>query len=315
MKALVAGCGSIGRRHISNLIDSDRIEKIYLYTQNSDCLKGLEERGKVQAVDSLDSVESDFAVISNDTCKHIDTALVLAERGMDLFIEKPLAHSIDRVDLLQKIADAKGIKVQVGYNLRFLGIMEYINEQLANDVLGNLHFAKIEVGQYLPDWREGADYRDSYSASAERGGGVALDLSHELDYMRYFFGDPLKWSAMGARVGSLDMNADDVFEGIYLYGNKFICNVHMDCLQRNVKRYIRVEGERGSMVCDFIGKILTISTDSGEIVVNDQGLFDVHMTYVQELDHFMDVVENKTDPAINLRDGIEVLKLIKDGSA
>jgi predicted dehydrogenase len=312
MKALVAGCGSIGRRHISNLIASDRIEQVIIYTQNKDCLKGLDDRGKTVSVCSLAGVKADFAVIANDTSKHIDTALELADCGMDLFIEKPLSHNLDKVDLLIDKSEKKRTKILIGYNLRFLGIMDYIKDQLENKLLGGLYFAKIEVGQYLPFWRKGTDYRESYSASRERGGGVALDLSHELDYMRFLFNGPVSWKVTRSKAGSLEIDTDDIFEGLYLYESGFICNVHMDCLQEHAKRSIRIEGSRGSLFCDFIGKELTVSSGSGKTVINDAGLFDLNDTYRKELDHFMDVVEKGTKPAIDLQDGIAILKLIED---
>lgn len=312
MKALVIGCGSIGRRHISNLISSDRIDRAIVFTRNRDCLKDIEGRGKVETAASLETVETDFAVIANDTDKHIETALRLAGMGIDIFIEKPLSHNTDNIGLLEEQAKNKGISISLGYNLRFLGIMERIKELLSTQALGKLYFAKIEVGQYLPDWRKDTDYRNSYSASADRGGGVALDLSHELDYMRYFFGNPIIWKVIRAKAGDLEMSAEDVFEGIYTYDGGFTCNVHMDCLQKNAKRYIRIEGEKGAILCDFIRKEMRLSIDNAETVVNDEGMFDLNRTYIDELDHFMDVVEKGSDPAVTLQDGIEVLKLIKD---
>lgn len=312
MKALVAGCGSIGRRHISNLVASDRIEQVILYTRNKDCLKGLDDRGKAVSVNSLDGVKADFAVIANDTSKHVDTALQLADNNINLFIEKPLSHNLDKIHLLKELAEKIGIKISIGYNMRFLGIMEHVRKHLNGKLLGDLYFAKIEVGQYLPLWREGTDYRESYSASRERGGGVALDLSHELDYMRYIFGEPSSWKVMRSKAGSLEMNTEDIFEGLYLYENNFICNVHMDCLQEHTKRNIRIEGSRGSLFCDFAGKELTISSGSNKTIINDEGLFDLNSTYKKELGHFMDVVEKGIEPAVTLEDGIAMLKLIED---
>ena len=312
MKVLVAGCGSIGRRHISTLIDSDRIEQIAIYTQNKDCLEGLNDKGKVLSVNAIDHVNADFAVIANDTHRHIDTALQLADRGIHLFIEKPLSHNLDNIDALKERADQKGVKIYIGYNLRFLGILQQIRTLLRETALGDLYFGRIEVGQYLPQWRKGTDYRKSYSASNERGGGVALDLSHEIDYMRYLFGDPVSWKVMRSRTGTLEMDAEDMFEGMYLYQNGSICSVHMDCLQKKPNRCIRIEGSRGTLFCDIIGKKMTVVSDGAEQIINDEGLFDVNRTYRDEMAHFMDVVENRCDPAVTLDDGTAVLRLIHD---
>ncbi|RJQ53088.1 MAG: gfo/Idh/MocA family oxidoreductase [Nitrospiraceae bacterium] len=312
MKVLVAGCGSIGQRHVGNLIDSDRIHEIILYTQNRDCVKELDDKGKICFTPSLDGVTADFAVVANETCKHIDTAIQLAEKGLHLFIEKPLSHNFDGIDALREAVEKKGIKTFVGYNLRFLKAMEYIKERLSGGILGNLYFVKIEVGQYLPFWRKNRDYRESYSSSAERGGGVALDLSHELDYMRYLFGDPLRWKVFRTRTGELDIDAEDMFEGLYLYEEKFICNVHMDYLQKDATRTLRIKGSKGELFCDFLMGELTVSAGNARTVIKDAFIFDINKTYRDEMDHFMDIVEKGTEPAVTLEDGIAVLKLIKD---
>ena len=115
--------------------------------------------------------------------------------------------------------------------------MKYVKDRLSEKIIGDLYFAKIEVGQFLPLWRPDRDYRDSYSASKAKGGGVALDLSHEIDYMRYLLETPVTGKYLKARASKLEIDSDDVFEGIYRYDNNFICNVHMDYLQKdkNVK--------------------------------------------------------------------------------
>ncbi|MDO9288461.1 MAG: Gfo/Idh/MocA family oxidoreductase, partial [Thermodesulfovibrionales bacterium] len=190
MKVLVVGCGASGKRHIRNLVKLNSIEGISVYTKNHDCLKVFGNKDKITVADSLDNIAADFAIIANETCKHIDTALFLAAKGMDLFIEKPLSHNQDKTDELKEIAKKKKIKIFVGYNLRYLGAMKYVKDRLSEKIIGDLYFAKIEVGQFLPSWRPDRDYRNSYSASVAEGGGVALDLSHEIDYMRYLFGDP-----------------------------------------------------------------------------------------------------------------------------
>lgn len=313
MKALVVGCGASGKRHIRNLVKLNSIEGISVYTKNHDCLNEIGDKGKITVADSLDNIEADFALIANETCKHIDTALFLAAKGMDLFIEKPLSHNQDKTDELKEIAKKKKIKIFVGYNLRYLGAMKYVKNKLSEKIIGDLYFAKIEVGQFLLLWRPDRDYRDSYSASEAKGGGVALDLSHEIDYMRYLFGEPCNWKVMKARVSKLEIDSDDVFEGIYRYDNNFICNVHMDYLQKDKKREIRIVGSEGMLNCDLIGKSIRIKKGDKETVINDKDMFDIDRTYTDELKHFIGVVEKDIIPDITLDDGIKALKLLEDG--
>ena len=328
MRVLIVGCGSIGRRHISNLLAIEKIERIVVCTKNEECLEKFGNEKKIEFTGELNNLpvsqdsrpsfsssnEIDFAIIANETSKHIDTAVFLAERGIHLFIEKPLSHNLEKVDILRETAERKKIKIYIAYNLRFLGTLQYIKEVLSRKGLGSLYFAKIEVGQYLPSWRSTIDYRKTYSAASNtRGGGVALDLSHEVDYMRYLFGDPYHWKVMKTKVSTLEIDAEDIFEGLYKYDSGFICSVHMDYLQTDTKREIRIEGSEGTLVGDLIRKIIKIKDkEKKELLVTDENLFDTAKTYIEELNHFVRVIEGKEEPAITLHDGISALKLLED---
>lgn len=314
MKVLVVGCGSIGKRHISNLLKLNDIKCIMIYTKNTDCIKNFKKENKIEEVNSLQSISANFAIIANETHKHLETAITLADKDIDLFIEKPLSHNLNNIETLASIAKKQDLKIFIAYNLRFLGALNYIKKQLSESIIGTPYFAKIEVGQYLPSWRTERDYSTSYSARKSKGGGVALDLSHEIDYMCYLFGMPISWKAVKAKVSDLKIDSDDIFEGLYSYENNFVCNVHMDYLQQIKKRDLRISGSKGTLICDFIKKYIKIIRDDGEVVIDDENLFDLNKTYMDELKHFIESVKNRNEPYISLEDGINVLRLLEDGS-
>lgn len=189
--------------------------------------------------------------------------------------------------------------------------MKFIKEQLSRRVIGDLYFSKIEVGLYLPLWLSERDYRYSYRTNSDRGGGVALDLSHEVDYMRYLFGDPYCWNVTRSKVSKLKIDSEDIFEAVYKYQNHFICNVHMDYLQQDKKREIRIVGSEGTLICDFINKTIRVNKD---LVITDESIFDINKTYINELAHFIESIEHNIEPRVTLEDGIEVIKLLEDGS-
>lgn len=314
MRALVIGCGSIGKIHISNLLKLKTIKCITIYTKNTHCLEGIETNNRVNIITSQSDGEVDFAIIANETNKHLASAVELAERGINLFVEKPLSHNLENVDMLNNIIEEKGLKLFVAYNLRYLGAIKYIKEQLSRNILGDLYFSKIEAGQYLPLWRPDRDYRDSYSSAKVKGGGVALDLSHEVDYMRYLFGDPCYWKVIKGKVSDLEIDSDDIFEGIYMYHNNFICNVHMDYLQLDKKREIRIVGSEGTLICDFVKEYIRVTVKNKELFLNNEDMFDLNRTYMDELIHFIDSVKKGIEPAITFDDGIKALKLLEDGN-
>lgn len=143
---------------------------------------------------------------------------------------------------------------------------------------------------------------------------MALDLSHEIDYMRYLFGEPSCWKMMNTKVSKLEICSDDIFEGLYRYNTNFICNVHMDYLQKNRKREIRIEGSEGAIKCDFVKKNIKIIKNNVETIIDDDTMFDISKTYIDEINHFVKVIEENKETDITLEDGIKALILLTDGN-
>ena len=309
---LVVGGGSIARRHIGNLAAANDVSDIQVFTRNRTCLEAVDHRGKARYIDSLDDAKADLALIANETNKHIETAISLAGSGFHIMIEKPVSHSLARLDVLKTTAARTNIKIFIAYNLRFLGVMTLLKKHLVDGTIGSLCFAHIEVGQYLPTWRPGTDYRKSYSADKSRGGGVALDLSHEIDYMRYLFGDPESSTVIKVKAGDLEIDSDDLFEGLYRFNDNFVCTVHLDYLQRAKTRTIKIVGTRGELVCDLMNKTLRVVTDKDDTTITDAHLFDVPKTYQDELRHVISAIRNDQPVSITLDDGIAALRLIED---
>jgi len=325
LTAAIIGCGSIGRRHISNLLKRRDIKKIIIITSMppDKCVSLLSETDKdiakkksiIKISRSLSDITgADFAIIANETYKHITTAQKALNYGIrNIFVEKPLAANLKDALHFKKIYPywRKNILISIGYNLRFLGAIRKVKELIKKNIVGKIYFAQIEVGQYLPAWRPGSDYASSYSASASKGGGAALDLSHEVDYMRFLFGEPLRWKIFKTRVSQLKIDSEDIFEGMYLYpGSGFLCYVHCDYLQMPKKRSIRIVGSDGEINCDLVARQITIKKDKTVKTIRDEKLFDVSSTYVEEIDEFIKSVKKNRQPQINLTDGIEALRLI-----
>ncbi|MBZ0220854.1 MAG: Gfo/Idh/MocA family oxidoreductase [Candidatus Methylomirabilis sp.] len=317
MRALVAGFGSAGKRHLSNLLELEGMEGVTVLTSrwsgewsgppNVKFIGSIDEVGKRGAPSG-----ADFAILANETGKHLETAVALAKRGIDLFIEKPLSHSLEGVESLVSAVRESGVRVFIAYNMRFMGAIRRLKAELKMGAVGAPYFARIEAGQFLPYWRPGSDYRKGYSASRERGGGVHLDLSHELDYMRFLFGDPLSWKTARAGVSSLEIDSEDVFEGIYHYEGGFICSVHLDYLQRRKTRRIIVVGSLGRLECDLVeGRIVLESRGKTERI-DDENLFGLDGTYKDELAYFLGALRRGEDPEPGLHDGIAVLRLLED---
>ena len=319
MNVLVIGFGSIGRRHVGNLVNHDDVEKIIVYSKINEHINGTYKKDitMINAAETnlsaaVDECNPDFVIIANETYKHMDTAITLAQKGLHLFIEKPLSHNLEKMDVLKDIVRKRNLQLFIAYNLRFLPAIEYLREQIRGGALGDLYFAQIEAGQYLPSWRPDTDYAACYSADEKRGGGVALDLSHEVDYMRYLFGEPQSWKTIKSKASNLKINAEDIFAGIYKYSNGFICQVHMDYLQEKPKRAIRVVGSKGQIFCDLIEKHIDVQTSGQKTRLTENNFFNTAETYKTELAHFIAALGSGSPVAISFDDGIKTLELLED---
>lgn len=314
-RILVVGSGSIARRHIRNL-RSLGVEEIVVWTQRRPEQVGLQEL----AVDIVSQLPNDcpkYAIVANDTDKHVAVAGALIERGAHVLVEKPLAAGLSREAIqLRELAETSGLIARVAYNLRFLGVFHEIEAVLAAGALGALTMVDIEAGQWLPDWRPGTDYRQSYSAHRERGGGVDLDLSHEVDYMCMLFGSPERSWVHKRNTGVLGIDAPDVFDAIYDFADGLRCTVHLDYLSKPVRRRMRVHGTEGSIECDLANKRLVVRRGNLEQVVDSPDLFDVEATYRAELlDFFLEAAgETASMKLPDLEAGCEVLALLNPPS-
>lgn len=314
MKVLVAGFGSIAKRHIRNLLSFSEIQHVYVFTQMTPQWESSAQMEKVSFLTSLEGCPRvDFAVVANQTHHHIQTALFLAEKNIPLFLEKPIAVSFtEDVQKLLVLVQSRKLPTLVAFNLRFLPVIKKIKTLLWEGAIGKLFFANLEVGQYLPEWRPQSDYRKSYSAIREKGGGVSLDLCHEIDYMCYFFGEPESWKVFKSKVSDLEINTEDLFEGLYLFENQMVCRVHLDYLEREKRRLIRIVGSKGEIFCDLFGKVLTLTTKSENQTWNEDALFDFGPSYISEMRHFLNVVSGRESSCPDIQQGALVLRLIEE---
>jgi len=309
MHALVVGCGSIGLRHVANLLELDDIGQVSAATSRPECLAAFGNDPRVVAVSPQADVGCDFAIVANDTALHAETTERLLTQGVPVLVEKPLAAADEGLEALA--TSAGDVLVGVAYNMRFLGIVRLLKSWLDSGVLGTPYFARIEVGQHLAGWRGDRDYRSTYSSSRAAGGGVALDLSHEVDYMRVLFGDPSGWDVRVARTGALEADVEDVFEGLYAFGEQFVCSVHMDYLEQSARRSLALVSSRGRLECDFVARALTATFDLPPHP-DVASLFDMNDSYRQEIAAFVGAVAGRQAwSGASLDDGRRILHLLE----
>lgn len=281
MKFVIVGLGSIGKRHQQILED---LNHEVVPVHRDDDLKKLLEKEKPEGV-----------LICNPTSLHIPTALIVAELGFNIFLEKPISHNLDGVDQLLQLIKQKKLVLQVGYNLRFQSGLKQIKQQLERKTIGKIYSARIEAGSFLPDWHPDEDYRQSYSAKKHLGGGVLLDLSHEIDYAVWFFGKAKKVSALVIKIPALKIETEALAELIVEFESGAMVSIHLDYLQKKYKRSCEIVGEKGSFVWDFISYKPE----------------DLNETYIAEMRNFIEAVKGEAVAAVNGNEAKHVLEIIE----
>lgn len=315
MRALIVGLGAIGRRHLTNLKQIEPGASVTIWHQHSrssgdSFVSSLASCTVFQLEDAL-TTRPEFALITGPASVHVQTGLELAERGIHLLIEKPLSNGPEGVDLLLERCRERHLALMVGYNFRFYKPLQVMRQTLQAGRIGRVLSVRAEVGQYLPEWRPGVDYRRSVSAKSELGGGVLLELSHEIDYVRWLVGEVSEVSARVGHVSDLDIDVEDVADIVLAFQNGAIGSIHLDMIQRTPTRLCRLVGSEGTLVWDGISHQLSWYSAVTRSWTNlcEAGARDPNDMYVAELRHFLDCVKGLAVPAVTGEDGRRVLEI------
>jgi predicted dehydrogenase len=276
-RAVVVGQGSMGRRRLESL-RALGVEAAALTRDGS--------AGSLSSREEADDWGADAVVVCSPTGRHLEDVRWALEGGRHVFVEKPLAASLDGVDELVELAEGSGLRLAVGYNLRFHPGLETIRAAIESGSIGRLLSARLEVGQFLPDWHPDEDYRESYVAQARLGGGALLTLSHELDLAIWIGGHAQVGGGIAKRVSTLELDVDDVAEVLLQHDSGAVTSVHVDLLDRAYNRRSRWVGSDATLVWDWDGPVLRKVGDREDVLWEDRG-FTIAETYRRELADFL----------------------------
>ena len=306
------GLGSIATRHLKNV-------HAYLTLRGEGCTVDLyrSSLGRPLADDLLPLVNNTFfyadplpadlqydaVFVTNPTSMHYATIEKFCKNTQSFFIEKPVFDSAN-VDetIFEKI---KGIKSYVACPLRYNTVLQYVKEHVdLNDVI----CARAISSSYLPDWRPGQDYRKTYSAHKDMGGGVSIDLIHEWDYLTWLFGMPTQCQQIIGKVSGLDIDSDDL--AIYIGKNdKTAFELHLDYFGRKKLRTLDLFTVDDTICCDLIaGTISCFKSGKDVCFENDRNAF-----HLREIAHFFDIIDNRINNDSTPKHACQVLKIAKGG--
>jgi predicted dehydrogenase len=309
---LIAGLGSVGRRHLHNLQALGHQDVILYRTKRST----LPENDLADLLTENDlgvalAKRPQAAIIANPTALHIPVAIAAAQAGCHLFIEKPVSDSINGLDRLAAIVQEQRLRVLVGFQFRFHPGLQTIKKFIDNGVIGDIVCAHSHWGEYLPAWHPWEDYHQSYSARADLGGGVILTMCHPFDYLRWLLGEVRTVSAVAGRLSGLKLDVEDTADITLQFESGVIGSVHLDYVQRPPSHWLRITGLAG-----------TIEWDNGDGVVrwyradrkkwetlSPPPDFERNRMFLDEMRHFLDCIAGQSDSVVTLEDGVRALRI------
>jgi predicted dehydrogenase len=328
LKILIIGLGGIGQRHTRNLraLLGDSVEIIAYRVRRlthvvtpamgADQDRNVEDVYNIHSFDSLEEAlaqRPDAAFVCNPSSLHVAVTRACLEAGVDVFVEKPLADSLEGTGELAALAQEKKRVAMVGYQLRFHPCVKKLQEVVASGELGSLLGVRSTLGEYLPNWHPYEDYRTMYAAREDLGGGVVLTQIHELDFLYSMFGLPSRVYAVGGHWSDLEIDVEDTASSlmeIALDGRILPIQLHTDYLQSPPNRQTEVIGDRGRVVMDLHAQ--TVATYARGLAapeifhVKD---FDRNNLFLDQTRHFLECIRTRAKPVVDLHDGIQSMRM------
>jgi len=300
MNILIIGLGSVARKHI-HAIQSLGIRASFFALRSSPDAAKEENIQNIYSLNDL-TVKPDFVIISNPTSLHAASIEQAAALGAPLFIEKPALSSTEHANKLLTILDEKNIRSYVACNLRFLPVIEFVKKHIAES-RQKINEVNIYCGSYLPDWRPGQDFRKVYSSDEQSGGGVHLDLIHELDYLYWIFGQPQQTHRLTRSRSTLGISAADYANYSVIYDN-FAAGVILNYYRRDPKRSLEIVFEDETWTVDLLKN--TISAGNKLIYESDIKIAD---TYIRQMEYFTRCLASGEENMNSLSEALAVLKI------
>jgi len=297
MKVLIIGLGSIARKHIK------AIETLCVDTEIF-ALRSKEsaeiERGIKNVYDISAVADLDFVIISNPTALHFKTINTAISLKVPLFIEKPPLMNLKGADQLLKKIEEEEIITYVAFNLRFHPVLIWLKKYLdGKRILEVIAYC----GSYLPDWRPNVDYSKTYSADKDLGGGVHLDLIHEIDYLIWLLGPPNNIINQHRRLSDLSINSVD-FATYLLNYDQSIALIILNYFRRDTERTVQIVFDDHSIKVDLIKGL--VQTEGGKVLFECSN--STINTYVDQMKYFINCINSKRIPNNSLKEGLETLK-------
>jgi predicted dehydrogenase len=309
LKILIIGPGSIGRRHLQNILQAG-YKQVSVVSRSAKVLPQFPALPVYTSVEqALASSMFDAAVVCTPTSFHFQSVISLLKAEVPaIYIEKPVSHSLEGMAELIQLAKKNNTRIVVGFDLHFDPGMQKVKQLLSENIIGTVVSVNAQVGQYLPAWRPYEDYAKGMSAKKETGGGVMLDLIHEFDYLLWLFGSVSSVACQYQNTGALQIETEDVCEVLLRFENNSIGTIHLDYLQQKLVRNCMITGYDGSITWNMAESYVRWIIKGKKEETFSYAGYDRNDRFTEIITTFL---ENKVDDRLSdLLQGYESLRLV-----
>jgi predicted dehydrogenase len=302
VKVAVLGLGSAGTRHASLLLDLGH--EVIGFDPQVTAPEGVTSAGSVE--DALAAAQA--VIVATPSSLHADQAVAALERGNPTLVEKPLATTTADAGRVVDSAKRAGVTCGVAMNLRFHPAIIELKRLVDSGKLGAIRFAQASFGYDLRLWHPDVDYRHSYSARADLGGGIVLDAIHELDYLLWLLGPVSGVSAEVAHVSDLELDVEDVAVAVLRFASGAVGSIDLNFFEPAYRRSCILVGSSAVAQWDWHEATVSVNGGSGEVSTVDVSC-DLVSTYRAELVDFLETVDHGGEPMTSVREALEAVRL------
>lgn len=318
MKIGVVGMGSIGRRHLKNcmaLKEELGFKEIRGFDPNPDRRQQAQkEIPGIEACSSLENAVSgaDAVFLCAPTSLHVPIFDDLKKLGSyHLFIEKPLSHTLEGCEEMVFAQERAKKVLHVGYMLQHHPVLLKTKELIEKGTLGRVLSVRAEAGYYLPKWHPWEDYRDFYMAWKSGGGGALLDISHEINYLQWLFGDIKEVQGLVDIVSDLEITSDDLAVGILRFKNGIVGQVQLDMLQFDESRFCKVIGTEGVLIADLPTNSIRYNTRTDENWKDVKLEVDFNKIYYAQTKEFVKACRGEKGHVVSGREAMRTMEVVE----
>jgi predicted dehydrogenase len=303
LRVAVLGLGSAGSRHCRNLVELGAEPIAWDPDDSREVPDGT--RRVSSAAEAFELAEA--AIIASPSSHHAEQAIDAIDAGLPTLVEKPLATTAPDADRVATQAKERAVACGVAMNLRYLPALAALKGLVEVGELGTIMRARLWFGYDLRRWRTSQDYRDSYSAKAELGGGIVLDAIHELDYLCWLLGPAASVAATTGRVSSLEIDVEDSASAVIELASGAIATVDLDFVSPVYQRGCVLTGTEGIAEWSFTDETINVMATNGGRRIDAAG--DVAATYRAEIEDFLRAVGNRSEPSVSAAEGAAAVRL------